>query len=345
VTDAESLVDRSAGYLSNTAYRVVRHIDDGAFAGGKTASVSVQWNDRAGVAREVALASFIARSDPAYAGALGLGAGAIPSAPRAALGRAPAVPVEAKDLGSGRSAWKPVSAGNVAVVFDNTSGDIVSRCAIATATATRDISATDLAGCTSGRWLLLGGTIRFTSASPPSPAQASELPPAVAVALSLTGGTYADVPMCSTEAKKTVRYVAAGSTHIDAVAIDATPASAGLATWDDTGDRFAAWQCVVTPRADGRWSGRASLVATGWSIGTGSTERRVCRFAADRDGSGAIDANIEHPRDYMNVNAALIAQNFLVVRGSESCPNAAAVRLTGEGSTVYADLGTVQHQP
>jgi hypothetical protein len=142
-----------------------------------------------------------------------------------------------------------------------------------------------------------------------------------------------------------VRYAVAGSLHLASVPIGAVPASAGVTTWQDTGDRFAVWHCLVTPRGDGRWSGRAELVASGWAIGAGGSERRVCRYAADADGSGAIDANIEHPRDYADVARALPMQNFLVVQGSESCPAAPPLRITGEGITVHADLGTLQHQP
>lgn len=172
------------------------------------------------------------------------------------------------------------------------------------------------------------------------------MPLGVTVALSLSGGTYPTAPLCSNEARKTVRYVAGGSARIDAVAIDATPASLGVASWVESGDRFVAWSCAVTPRADGRWSGRADLVAAGgWAIGAGSGERRVCRFAADLDGSGSIDANGEHPAAYADVAAPLPAQNFLVIGGSERCPGAAPVRLTGEGSVVHADLGTAPHQP
>ncbi|MEP6739376.1 MAG: hypothetical protein ABJA61_03300 [Caldimonas sp.] len=346
VRDAASVIDGASGYASNTSYRIVRRIDDAAVSGAKSASVKVQWTDRGGTGREVALASFIAHIDPAYAGTLSLGASAIPSVTRGALGRAPPVPVEARNLGGGRSVWKPVAAGSVAVIFDTASGDIVRRSdGIAATTVTRDLSTADLAACASGRRLLVGGAIRFTAATPPNATQANDAPPAVTVALNLTGGTYPEAPLCTAEPKKTVRYVAGGSVHVEAVTVDATPASAGVASWDDTGDRFVAWQCIVSPRADGRWSGRATLVGSGWTIGTGSADRRVCRYAADLDGSGAIDANIEHPADYANVNAALVAQNFLVVRGSEICPGAPAVRLTGEGSTVYADLGTVQHQP
>ena len=346
IGNAETVVDAASGYAGHAPYRIVRSIDETAFAGAKAAAVTVHWNDRAGTAREVVFASFIARNDPVYAGAMSLGAGAVPGVVRGRSGRAPAIPAEAKDLGDGRSVWKPVAGGGLAVIVDNGSGDIVARCSgIAAGTATRDLVAADLSGCGAFRALLLGGTVRFTSASPPSPSDARETPPDFAVALNLTGGTYAAAPQCATEARKTVRYTVAGSLRIESVAIDALPAALGLSSWQDTGDRFVAWHCLVTPRADGRWSGRAELVGSGWVIGAGSSERRVCRYASDADGSGAIDANIEHPGDYLDVAQALPMQNFLVVRGSETCPLAPAVRVTGRGATVHADLGTLQHQP
>jgi len=78
--------------------------------------------------------------------------------------------------------------------------------------------------------------------------------------------------------------------------------------------------CIVAPRADGRWSGRVELVAEGWTIGSSAAARRVCRYVS---GAGAIDANIATGGDDndIDVSAALIGRNFLVVRGSESCPS------------------------
>ena len=338
IVDAESVADAGSGYLSNADYRIVRRIDDAAFAGAKSSSVAVEWADRSGATQRVVLASVIAGSDPVWSGALALGAGA--GAARGAFGRSAAVPVMAKAIGNGRSVLKASPSGSSAVVFDDASGRIVSRCTgIAASATTNDLTASDLSSCVAGNWLLLAGTIRFSSEVPPQAALASELPPAVAVALALTGGSYAAAPECSAEAMKTVRYSAGASLHIDAVPIDAAPASLGLSTWADTGDRFVAYRCIVTPRADGRWSGRTTLAPSGWTIGTGSTDRRVCRVAGDRDGSGAIDANIEHPADYVDVAGALGAQNFVVVRGDQGCPVAPGTGLLAVG------LGTVQHQP
>jgi hypothetical protein len=92
-----------------------------------------------------------------------------------------------------------------------------------------------------------------------------------------------------------------------------------VTTWEDTGDRFISWHCAVAPRADGRWSGRIAVVASGWTIGTGSGEGRVCRFAT-ADADGAIDANIASAGVEHEIDAALLGRNFLVVRGSEPCP-------------------------
>ena len=94
IADAESTV-----LATNASYRIVRRVDAGAVAAAKAATVRVGWTDRSGAAREIALASVIAGIDPAYSGALALGAGAIPAPSRGAFGRSPVVPVGARDLG------------------------------------------------------------------------------------------------------------------------------------------------------------------------------------------------------------------------------------------------------
>ena len=87
-------------------------------------------------------------------------------------------------------------------------------------------------------------------------------------------------------------------------------------------ERYVAYHCVVVPPPGiGRWSGRSDLVPSGWSIGPGAAEWRVCRRSRDLDGSGAVDGNAEHPAIYQNVAGPLRHQNFLVVRGNETCPS------------------------
>lgn len=344
VVSASTTVDSAAGYATNTRYTVARQIDAASAPGAKNASVTVGWNDRSGAAQQVALNSIINGSDPAYSAALGIARSGVPV--KGAFGRSARIPLAAKEVGGGRSALKPVSDGTVAWVFDNHSGLVTGRCTgINPATATRDLQVTDLSACDANVGYLLSGSVRFTSASPPDPAQAIEAALPTAVALTLTGGTYPRAPICASEAMKTVSYVIAASLHIDAVPLAALPASVGASSWADTGDRHLAYQCVVYPLASGQWSGRAMLVPTGWAIGTSASDRRVCRFSADLDGSGAVDTNLEHPSSYAAVDASLAQQNFLVVRGSEACPVRPAVRVEGNNTDVFANLSTAQHQP
>src|SRR5450631_2623779 len=114
-----------AGHAS---YRIERRIDDTVVSGAKAASITVRWNDRDGAAREIVLNSLIAGVGPAYAGGIALAHGAVRDASRGVLGRAPTIPVTARDLGDGRSAWKPDERGATALVFANASGAIVGRC-------------------------------------------------------------------------------------------------------------------------------------------------------------------------------------------------------------------------
>ncbi len=319
IASGDASIGAASSPSAHADYRIERSIDDLGFAATKATRVAVHWSDRSGSAREVVLHSFIAGIAPAYAGSLALADGAIARAPRGASERAPTVPLTARNLGDGRSAWKPIERGPTALVFDNRSGAVVGRCdAVAATTATRDLSAAALSGCETGRWLLVAGTIRFTSTTPPDPAAAREPPLATTIAVALRDGDYPAPAACFSEARKTVRFLVDGSLRLDDVAADATPASAGRAGWDDTGDRFLAWHCIVTPRADGRWSGRVALVAGGWAIGTGADQRRVCRFA--EPAGHAIDANIGTAGNFADVGGALLGRNFLVVRGSDGCP-------------------------
>ena len=344
VTSASTTVDSAAGYAINTRYQVTRQVGAASAPNTKDASVTVSWNDRSGTAQQVALNSIINGIDPAYSGALGLARSGVPL--KGAFGRSVRIPLAAKDVGGGRSAFKPVSNGSVALVFDNRSGQVVGRCTgVNTATQTRDLTAADLAGCDANVGHLLSGVVRFTSASPPDPAQAVEPPLAASLALALTGGTYAIAPACTSETLKTVSYTIGGSLRFDAVPLAATPASVGVSAWTDSGDRHLAYHCAVYPLASGQWSGRATLVPAGWSLGTGVADRRVCRYTADLDGSGAVDSNLEHPASYAGVGSSLAHQNYLVIGGDQACPVRPAVRVEGSGSDVFANLSTVQHQP
>ena len=342
VTSASRVVDSSAGYATHTRYLVARQITDASAPRAKTASVTVSWTDRAGDTQHVVLDSVISGADPAYSGALGMPRSTTQAS--GPLGRAGSVPLAAKDLGNGSSAFKPVRSGTVALVLDNTTGQVTARCT-GVAAATAALSPSDLTTCDVRTGQLLSGVVRFSAASPPQPGHANDAPLALGVTLALTGGAYPQAPVCDAEPMKTVAYMAAGSQRIEAVPVNALPASVGASSWSDTGERHTAYTCVVYPLASGLWSGRATLVPTGWALGSSAAEHRVCRYTADLDASGSIDTNAEHPADYAGVAGALANQNFLVVKGSEACPSAATARVDGRAGDVFAGLGTAAHQP
>jgi Tfp pilus assembly protein PilV len=323
------------GASASTVYRLTRTVDTAPPPAAKQLGVVVDWTDRDGALQQVKLASMIAGIDPALAGSLSLAPRGV--AVRGAYARSAEIPLVAKDLGDGRSVFKPVAGGTGAIVFDNRSGAVIAQCnAIDAGRATQDLTASDLSACTRVNAMLLRGEIRFSAATPPSATGANDTPLPLAVSLEVEGPASPVAPWCNAEALKTVSFVRNGSRRIDAVPLAATPADFGLPAWTETGERFVAYHCVVVPPVGiARWSGRTMLVPSGgWAIGTGPAEWRVCRYSADLDGSGAIDANAEHPAIYQNVGGPLAHQNFLVVRGDQTCPAPAATH-----------LATVQHQP
>ncbi len=293
--------------IGPTRYELTRQAGTSADGQAASVAVTVRWSDRRGEPQHTTLSSVIARSAPALAAAL-------LSAPRGvpvlgAFNRSSRIPLVAKDLGDGRSAFKPADSGSVAFVQDNRSGQVVARCiGLATTLATAALTSADLMNCDTAIGLLLSGTVRF--------AQGAPLP--FGIALALTGNGYPQVPQCTTTAI-------------------------------ESGDARGVYHCVVYPSASGanagRWSGQTTIVPIGWRIGAMPDDRRVCRFSSDLDGSGAIDRNVEHPAAYASVDAALAQQNFLVVAGTDSCPSAPPARIEGDAGDIYADLGTVQHQP
>ena len=308
ITSASRSVDASTGYASHTRYTVAREIAATDALAAKTAAVTVHWNDRDGEAQKIVLTTVIGANDPAHGGLLAMAPSGVHA--KGASARSTRVPLLAKDLGNGSSVMKPTSAGTIALVFDNTSGKVTARCSgINTGTATRDLALTDLTACAAMTAQMLSGSVRFSQTSPPDAARGNDAPLALTLALALTGGTYAAAPECSSEAVQT-----------------------------EAGDRYVAYHCVVIPLASGRWSGRSTVVPSGWTIGTGADARQVCRYSADLDGSGAIDSNEEHPAAYSAVDHSLANQNFLVIQGSQLCP-------TGASTDVFVDRSTAAHQP
>ncbi len=306
ITSAIFDANMSTGHASSTRYTVSRQIEAADALAAKTVAVTVSWVDRAGDAQKIALNSIIAAHDPAYSGALGtspLGTHA-----HGAAARSSHPPQNVRDLGNGSSLFKPTAAGLIAYVFDNASGRVTARCSeIDLLTATSQLGPAQLRNCVSINGQMLSGSVRFSQASPPDAARGNDSAPAFNVALGLTTGATGE-DGCSTEPVQTT-----------------------------SGDRYVVYHCVVLTLPNGRWSGRSTIVPIGWLIGNAASERKVCRYSNDLDGSGAVDRNEEHPAAYRGVDRPLANQNFLVIKGSETCPTASG--------GAFVSLATALHQP
>ena len=338
LASATAIFDANSGQPGNTSYRMTRDISAADVPNSKNATVNVSWDDRTGNTQQVVLNSLISGHDPAYSGALKLMAPLQPT--RAALARSPLIPLGAADLGNGSSAFKPLSTAGEWLVQDNTSGLVTARCAAGNPSVPANgLRAADLRSCEPLRAYLISGVVRFSAAEPPDAQAANDIPAALAVALS-SSSAISGTPSCSSEALKTVSYSMAGQARTEGLPLSASAATLAASAWVETGERYVAYHCVVAPgTADAAWSGRTSITPAGWTLGTGPTDRRVCRFTAGLDRSGAVDNNLEHPDSYTALTASLSNQNFLIIKGNQSCPTRSA---TAAG---FADLGTAQHQP
>jgi Tfp pilus assembly protein PilV len=231
IASASRTVDAASGYATNTAYRVTRLADPDGALRAKHLRVTVDWTDRAGNPQQIALASVIARIAPTWSGALGLARSAAPAI--APFARSVRIPVVAQDLGDGRSAFKPVGAGTVALVFDNASGLLTGRCtAVAPSTPTSGLSAANLGPCDANVGHLLSGVVRFASAAPP------------AFSIAMTG-SYPVAPVCSTEPVTT-----AGADSVVAWHCAVYPAAGGA--WSGRANLVPSGWTIGTSAADRR---------------------------------------------------------------------------------------------
>jgi Tfp pilus assembly protein PilV len=342
-TSGSRTISDVAGQRLNTVFHLSREVDE-ANALLPSTTVAITWDGREGSAQKAVLVSALSTQDPVLSGALTL----VPSL-RAALGGsavANALPPSAAHIDERRSAFKPTASATIAFVVDNDTAQVVEQCTgVPAEVASEDLRAEHLKQCVEFKALLLSGTVRFSNAEPPDAVAANDTPLELALSVGLPGMLAPASPWCSAEAQKTVIYRDASGVHREAVALDATPASQGLASWQDTGERFVAYRCVVVAAGDPpRWSGQSVLVPVGWTIGAAAMQRRVCRYVNDIDGSGAIDRNDEHPSVYRGVDGPLQQQNFLVIRGDLACPAGAAATI-GAKAAANAVVATAAHQP
>lgn len=332
-----------AGQRFNTVFHLNHEVDE-ANAMLPSTTVAITWQSREGSTQQAVLVSALSTQDPVLSGALSLVPGLRDAL--AGIAIAKALPSSTAPIDDRRSAFKPTASATIAFVVDDVTAQVVEQCSgVPAAVASEDLRPEHLTHCIDFKALLLSGTVRFSNADPPDPVAANDTPLELALSVGLPGMLAPASPWCSTEAQKTVIYRASDGVHREAVALDATPASRNLASWQETGERFVTYRCVVVAAGDPpRWSGQSVLVPVGWTIGAAPTQRRVCRYVNDIDGSGAIDRNDEHPSVYRNVDGPLQQQNFLVIRGDLACPAGAAATIDAKAAATV-EVATAAHQP
>jgi type II secretory pathway pseudopilin PulG len=342
---------------SNTGYTLTRSVAPLVAGAAEPAASSVQvtvsWKDRGGrkgsgeedAPQSLVLSTVIARVDPAFAGALSITPP--PGGTRLPAGRNPAIPTTAKDLGNQSSAYRPSSLSSMVWVFNNVSGVITGKCTIEPGTPVTSLTAADVESCKNNTvGYLLSGTVRFSNTTPANPT----LPEANAIQLdmAIVSSNYLTPEL---DATGKPRKDSAGNYIMQTLlatapsheCFDDAPTSAVVV------QPFVNYDCIVYPSDTPPriWSGKLTL--TGFSVGTLVTDYRVCRYSADYNGNGspyvgktvAYD-NFEHPEVYVGVTGSLVRQNFLVVKGTSTCPTAPAV---DPAHGVFVDYSTKQLQP
>ncbi|MFT7724167.1 MAG: prepilin-type N-terminal cleavage/methylation domain-containing protein [Roseateles sp.] len=331
---------------TNATFSVLREVQpfikDADDPQARTVSVTVSWKDRADTEERLKLHTVVSRTDPVFSGALGIAPPV--NGVRTPSGRNPAIPATAKDLGDGRSAFRPPGGGTAVWVFDNASGTITGKCEIDINTPVSSLTPESVETCRNNTvGYLLSGTIRFSSTNPADP----KAPEAAARPLSLT------VSLSASEFKKQRgntwellpgREYPAGLTP---TCFSDAPSSAG------SGQPFVNYHCIIYPNAQSPRNWWGQVLLSGLDLGTRPSQFQVCRYSADYNGNGytyvlisaaegkfKID-NEEHPEVYRGVSRSLARQNFLVVRGDVGCPTAPPA---DPANGIFVDYSTVRLQ-
>lgn len=319
----------------------------------KVFEVRVSWADRIGNNYAAVLDSAVVAADPALSARVVM---PVPTSVPSRVGtRHASIPVSARDLGNGSSALKPFNQGTVAYVLDNATGYVTSLCtgvvASQSAITLSDVSGS---GCSTVLGRLLTGTVRYHFVSPVDAAAAENplgptvLPLDQAAPLGFaTSGTgipvnHAGAPVCYADNP-------------------ASPADAGSSASPRSRIDYI---CVMFPDSALGWGGQINILpgssfpdgsASNWSLGATGSTYRVCRYTT---ASTTWTANIDHPKVYCKVNSTglcdtgtnsrdlvrqnLSHQNFLVLRGNQSCPTDVAANPSA-GDLVNSN--TLPHQP
>jgi Tfp pilus assembly protein PilV len=327
---------------SNTTFLLSRQvtplISDQPEPRARTVSVSVSWTDRSGSPQTVTLHTIISRTDPLLSAALGVTPPT--NGIRTPDGRNPVIPVGAKDLGTGISAYRPSAGSTTVWVFNNVTGVITGVCAIDATQPVSALTASSVDGCKNNTvGYLVAGTVRFSATSPANPSA----PEAVAQPLSVS------VSLRASEFKDAKGDLLSGADYPITPPYQCFSDAPSSPTPQQT---FVNYSCIVYPNTQSPRNWWGQVLLNGLDLGTTASKFRVCRYSADYNGNGytyapATDGsfkidNEEHPEVYRGVSYSLARQNFLVVRGDVSCPTAPAPDPT---HGIFVDYSTAQIQP
>jgi Prokaryotic N-terminal methylation motif len=333
---AVGTLDAVAVLGTNANYTLKQTVTDPGL-GWKSLRVTVEC---AGYSQSIALDSLISRADPALSGVLSVQPADVPV--RQPLGRHLGIPPVAKDLGNGKSAYKPpAESGTVAWVFDNLTGVIVGVCNTVT-TGQAELTGADVSSCSNNaNGLPLSGYVRFATDTTQPSAVDAEFPTSrarnLAVLLTLTSTghpspdhvCYTNAPTASSSTRLSVRYHCAIFFNANTVPL-----------W--SGISMLSPRAFLDPADDVAWT--LAVDATDAT----ATRYRVCRYTPASSDTQVIPNQL-HPRNYSNVTLleTLTNQNFLVIRagnGSDAftCPtDVPAVPATGD----FVNSNTLPHQP
>lgn len=330
--------------IGNTSYRIVREVRDvdGALDPGisalKIVSVQVQWTDRTGEPQSVTLDSAISATAPTLTAMLLVPPPDSPLTRRRGLHISipdGAVPVP----GDGSMSRFTPPGGGVAWYFENLSG-LMRVCP-------GDV--VDVSSCPTAT--LVSGTVQFHISDTAPTGAAAERPAGPLLAL-------ADAP----GALELVNAVGTGT----AASCYTLPVG-----------QSARYFCAVRTSDPLGWGGQLNPVLDSGSFGNLASGYKSCRYTTDlptadnpktnvneADPNAEFVANAEHPRKYCmerprNSNEAsalctgkrvkvnLIQQNFLIIRGHQTCPTELNDDGTpnGEGRDTLILANTRPHQP
>lgn len=328
------------GDTANTVYQVVRTVRPDPSSGQKVVSVQVRWTDRTNQAQTVTLDSSISATPPTLSAML-----IVPhreSPVSRGRGRHISIPDSAVPVpgDSGRSSFTPPGASGLTWYFDNLSG--LMRVCVGDVT---DVSTCPVA-------TLVSGAVRF-HISDVQPTGADAEHPAGPL-LPLATGPGALV-------------------LADAVGTGTAASCYGLTV----GLQIKYYCAVSTSDAQG-WGGQLNLALAGGSFSVLASDYKSCRYTADlpsadmdttttvneADPQAEFTINADHPRKYClerprntnetnnactgkRVKVNLINQNFLVIRGNQTCPTELNDNGTpnGQGTDALILANTRQHQP